>query len=92
MTIIVIAQTIGATVSVIDLTEGNFIYFAHTLASLYYNDLNLLQHALSETDQIAQGRHLNHVYIDADGATIDAFRYLSAQMHTPTTVFSDSCF
>jgi len=91
MTIIMIAQTIGATVSVIDLTDGNFVDSTHTLASGYYNDLNSLQHALSETDQIAQERHLNHVYIDADGATIDAFRYLSAQMHTPTTVFSDSC-
>ncbi len=91
MTMIVIAQTIGATVSVVDLTNGNFIDSTHTLASAYYNDLNSLQHALSETDRIAQAHHLNHVYIDADDATIDAFRYLSAQMHTPTTVFSDSC-
>jgi 4-amino-4-deoxy-L-arabinose transferase-like glycosyltransferase len=91
MTMIVIAQMIGATVSVVDLTDGNFIDSTHTLASAYYNDLNSLQHALSETDQIAQIRHLHHVYIDADNATIDAFRYLSTQMHTPTTVFSDSC-
>ena len=91
MTMIVIAQTIGAAVSVVDLTNGNFIDSTHTLASAYYNDLNSLQHALSEADQIAQAHHLNHVYIDADGATIDAFHYLSAQMHTPTTIFSDSC-
>jgi hypothetical protein len=91
LTIIAIFQTIGATVSVVDLTKGNFVDATHTLAGLYYNDLNSLQHALSEADQIAQTSHLHHVYIDADGATMDAFRYLSAQMLTPTTVFSDSC-
>jgi 4-amino-4-deoxy-L-arabinose transferase-like glycosyltransferase len=91
MTIIVIAQTVGAAVSVFDLTNGNFVDSTSTLTSFYYNDLNSLKHALSETDQIAQARHLNHVYIDADTATIDAFHYLSAQMNTPTTVFSDSC-
>jgi 4-amino-4-deoxy-L-arabinose transferase-like glycosyltransferase len=91
MSVMVIAQTIGATVSVADLTNGKFIDATHTLSSLYYNDLNSLQHALAETDQIAQARHIHHVYIDADNATIDAFHYLSGQMHTPTTVFSDSC-
>lgn len=91
ITVIVTAQTIGAAVSVVDLTSGNFVDSNRTLAGLYYNDLNSLQQALSETDQIAQKHHLNHVYIDADEATIDAFRYLSAQMHTPTTIFSDAC-
>lgn len=91
MTIIVVAQTIGASISVMDLSNGNFVDATHTLSSIYYNDLNSLQHTISETDQIAQTHHLHHVYIDADVATIDAFRYLSAQMHTPTTVFSDTC-
>jgi 4-amino-4-deoxy-L-arabinose transferase-like glycosyltransferase len=91
ISVIMVAQMIGAAVSVVDLTNGNFIDSSHMLSSTYYNDLNSLQHALSETDQIAQGRHLKHAYIDADSATIDAFRYLSTQMHTPTTVFSDSC-
>ncbi len=91
MAVIVIAQTIGAAVSVVDLTEGNFIDSTHTLSSGYYNDLDSLQHTLSEADRIAKIRHLKHIYIGADTATIDAFRYLSTQMHTPTTVFSDSC-
>jgi 4-amino-4-deoxy-L-arabinose transferase-like glycosyltransferase len=91
MTVIVVAQLIGAAVSVVDLTNGNFIDSSHVLSGTYYNDLNSLQRALSETDQIAQGRHLKHAYIDADSATIDAFRYLSTQMRTMTTVFSDSC-
>lgn len=91
ITIIVTAQTVGAAVSVVDLTNGNFVDSNRTLAGLYYNDLNSLQQALSETDQIAQKYHLNHVYIDADEATMDAFRYLSAQLRTPTTIFSDSC-
>ncbi len=91
ITIIVIAQTVGATVSVLDLTSGNFVDSNQMLAGFYYNDLHSLQQVLSETDHIAQKQHLNHVYIDADEATIDAFRYLSAQMRTPTTVFSDSC-
>jgi hypothetical protein len=91
MAVIVIAQAIGAAVSVVDLTEGNFIDATHTLSSGYYNDLDSLQHALSETDHIAKMRHLKHIYIGADKFTIDAFLYLSSQMHTPTTVFSDSC-
>lgn len=91
ITIIIVAQTIGAAVSDVDLTSGNFIDSTRTLASIYYNDLNSLQRALSETDQIAQKRHLSHVYIDADDATIDAFHYLSGQMRTPTTIFSDTC-
>ncbi len=91
MTVILIAQTIGGAVSVVDLTEGNFINSTHTLSSGYYNDLDSLQHTLSDADQIAQTHQLKHIYIGADDFTIDAFRYLSTQMHTPTTVFSDSC-
>jgi len=91
MTVILIAQTIGGAVSVVDLTEGNFIDSTHTLSSGYYNDLDSLQHTLSDADQIAQTHQLKHIYIGADNSTIDAFRYLSTQMHTPTTVFSDSC-
>ncbi len=88
---VVIFQTAGAAASVIDLTHGKFVDSNPTLVSLYYNDLNSLQHALSETDQVAQVRQVHHVYIDADEATMDAFRYLATQMHTPTTVFSDAC-
>ncbi len=58
----------------------------------YVDDLNSMQHALSLADQLAQQRHLNHVYVSADTTTISAFTYLAGQMRTPTTVESSACF
>jgi len=86
LSVIVIGQLVGSIAAVIDITSGNFddrAFYLH-----YRNDLNSLQHALSETDQLAQQRHLNRVYITTDPSSAQALRYLSEQtMHTPTTLF-----
>ncbi|MEO8957099.1 MAG: ArnT family glycosyltransferase [Ktedonobacteraceae bacterium] len=86
LSVIVIGQLIGSVAAVIDITSGNFndrAFYIH-----YRNDLNSLQHALSETDQLAQRRHLKRVYITTDPSSAQALRYLSEQtMHTPTTLF-----
>jgi 4-amino-4-deoxy-L-arabinose transferase-like glycosyltransferase len=86
LSVIVIGQLVGSVAAVIDITSGNFddrAFYIH-----YRNDLNSLQHALSETDQLAQQRHLNRVYITTDASSAQALRYLSEQtMHTPTTLF-----
>ncbi len=86
LSVIVIGQLVGSIAAVIDITGGNFddrAFYIH-----YRNDLNSLQHALSETDQLAQQRHLKRVYIATDASSAQALRYLSEQtMHTPTTLF-----
>ena len=83
--LVFVAQLLGSTVAVIDISGGKYndrdFYFD------YYNDLASLQHALSEADQLAQQQHLSRVYITTDSATQAALRYLSEQMHTPTTLF-----
>ena len=83
--LVIIGQLAGSIASVIDSSSGNFddrTFYAH-----YRNDLNSLQHALSEADSVAQQRHLNRVYITTDASTALALRYLSKQMRTPTTLF-----
>ncbi|GAC1303472.1 MAG: hypothetical protein NVSMB27_43010 [Ktedonobacteraceae bacterium] len=79
------AQLLGSAAAVVDITSGNFddrAFYTH-----YRNDLNALQQALSEADQVAQQRHLKRVYITTDDSTATALRYLSEQMQTPTTLF-----
>ena len=73
----------------LDSTQGHYI--DKYLSNPYYNDLNSLQQALAKADQIAQQSHLSRVVVVADQATRSAFRYLSEQLHTPTTVIDDSC-
>lgn len=84
------AQCLGSVGTVLDFARGNYPDTA--LSRPYYNDLNSLQHALSEADQLAQQRHLNRVYIATDQATQMSLTYLAGQMRTPTTLFDDkSC-
>lgn len=80
------AQCIGGLALVLDTTRGNFNADYNR-----FNDLQSLQQALGDADQLAQRRHLRHVYISTDDIRRSAFYYLSEQMHTPTTVFDDSC-
>ena len=83
--LVIIGQLAGSMASVIDISSGNFddrAFYTH-----YRNDLNSLQHALSEADSVAQQRHLNRVYITTDASTALALSYLSEQMRTPTTLF-----
>jgi 4-amino-4-deoxy-L-arabinose transferase-like glycosyltransferase len=87
--LIVIAQLAGSTASVLDAVRGNFV--DPVLSNPYYTPLSAYQHAVTEADQLAQQRHLSRVYISADSTMQSSFRYLATQMHTPTTVFNDSC-
>lgn len=83
---LVVAQCAGGVALVLDTARGNF-----NVDYNRFNDLHSLQQAVGEADQLAQRRHLKHVYISTDDIRRSAFYYLSEQMHTPTTVFDDSC-
>ncbi len=83
--LLIVAQFAGSTASVLDTVRGNFN--DRVLSHPYYNDLDSLQNALNQADQVAQHYHYTHVYVSSDTATQAALRYLSQQMHTPTTVF-----
>ncbi|MEO6890578.1 MAG: glycosyltransferase family 39 protein [Ktedonobacteraceae bacterium] len=79
-------QLLGSTAAVIDTSSGGFSDRSFQPYP-YHNALNSLQNALTSADQLAQQRHLNHVYITVDPATRSAISYLSAFMRTPTTLF-----
>jgi len=88
--LLIVAQCVGSTASVLDTVRGNFN--DKVLSHPYYSDLHSLQNALQEADQVAQQHHFKHVYISSDVSTRASLRYLSQQMYTPTTVFdSSSC-
>ncbi len=84
--VVIFAQLVGSTAAVIDTSSGNFDDRGFQPYP-YHNDLQSLQHALGEADQLAQERHINRVYITTDFATQTALRYLAEQMKTPTTLF-----
>src|SRR5579859_3144657 len=88
-TLIIVAQFAASTANVLDLARGNFA--DHNLSTPSYNDLNSLQQALSKADLVAQQQHLKHIYISTEFATENALSYLSQQMHTPVTFFTDTC-
>jgi 4-amino-4-deoxy-L-arabinose transferase-like glycosyltransferase len=84
--IVIAAQFVGSTAAVIDASSGRFDDRSFQPYP-YHNDLQSLQHALSEADQLAQSHHFNRVYVTTDTATQTALRYLAEQMQTPTTLF-----
>ena len=86
--LLIVAQFAGSTASVLDAVHGNFNDMV--LSHPYYNDLDSLQNALHQADQVAQHYHYTHVYVSSDPATQAALHYLSQQMHTPTTVFDSA--
>ncbi len=83
--VLVTAQFVGSTASVLDSVLGNFNDYVPSHP--YYSDLHSLHAALAEADQVAQQHHLNRVYVSTDQPTQASLRYLSEQMHTSTTVF-----
>lgn len=87
--IVIIAQFVGSTAAVIDASSGRFNDRSFQPYP-YHNDLQSLQHALSEADQLAQSHHYSRVYVTTDAATQTALRYLAETMHTPTTLFDAS--
>ena len=87
--LIICAQLVGSTASVIDTSSGHFDDRGFQPYP-YHNDLASLQRALSAADQLARRSHINHVYITTDAATRTALNYLAEQMYTPTTLFDAS--
>nr|BBH95484.1 hypothetical protein KTA_36830 [Thermogemmatispora argillosa] len=88
--LLVAAQSLAASVSVIDTVEGHFDDRSFPPYP-YHNDLASLQQALAATDQLAQREHLSHAYITVDDATRTAIFFLSRQMQTPVTLFDARC-
>ncbi len=88
-TVIILAQFLGATAGVLDLNRGNYDDGAR-IPDLW-NDLQSLQNAVKQTDQLAQALHLSRVYISTDWPTQTTLRYLATQMRTPVTLFDQSC-
>lgn len=85
--VIIAAQCIGSVAGILDLDSGHY-NDGHAVRNLY-NDLRSLKNAVDEADQLAQKHHLSRVYISTDWPTQSTLRFLSTQMHTPTTLFSD---
>ena len=82
--LLILAQTLGSLAWLLDNTDGN------QPNTTNYNTLHDLQTAVQTADQLAQVRHLQHVYIDADARTNDALNYLAQQMHTPHTLIDSN--
>ncbi|WP_297160613.1 ArnT family glycosyltransferase [Thermogemmatispora sp.] len=88
--LLIAAQSLAASVNVIDTIEGHFDDRSFQPYP-YHNDLASLQQALAATDQLAQREHLSHAYITVDDATRTAVFFLSRQMQTPVTLFDARC-
>ena len=90
--LVVVAQLIGSVSYIIDIARGNF---DGTQVYPYITDLNSLQHALNEADQLAQQRHIKRIYAPTAYAYSSprSFPYLGEQLKTPIT-FIDTwhCF
>lgn len=82
--LVIIVQLIGSTAGLLDATRGTLGH------GTTYNDLESLQHALTEADELAQQHHFNRVYIATDSSSETALRYLAEQLRTPTTLFDAS--
>jgi 4-amino-4-deoxy-L-arabinose transferase-like glycosyltransferase len=87
--LLILAQFAASASNVLDVTSGRFKDTA--LSYPYYNDLSSLQQAMHAADQLAQQRHLSHLYVSTDFATETALRYLVTLAQTPATAFSDVC-
>lgn len=88
--LVILAQLIGCTGDVIDLTTGNF---SDHSVSRAFNDLQDQQNALQEADQLAQQRHIHRIYVMTSWETASAMDYLAGQVKTPIElVDSANCF
>jgi hypothetical protein len=87
--LLILAQFAASASNVLDVTSGRFKDTA--LSYPYYNDLSSLQQAMHAADQLAQQRHLSHLYVSTDFATETALRYLVTLTQTPATAFSSVC-
>ncbi len=82
--VLILIQTLGGLAWVLDNTDGSQPYATND------NTLQDLRNALQDADQLAEARHLQHVYIDTDARTVDALNYLAGQMHTAHTLINSN--
>lgn len=87
--LLVLAQLFSSTAMILDLTAGNFQ--DTQLSSPYYNDLRSLQNAFTLADQLAQRRHLRHIYVVSNEPSMKIYNYFAEHSQVPTTVFSGNC-
>lgn len=87
--LLVVALGTSSTVLVLDRTYGHFQ--DTRLSTPYYNEWGSLQAAFTQADQLAQSRHLQHIYVLSDAATMGVYSYFADHTHTPATVFGGDC-
>ncbi|MBO0781481.1 MAG: hypothetical protein J2P37_21890, partial [Ktedonobacteraceae bacterium] len=81
------AQTVSSTQTLIDTVKGNFNAQA---IDLHFYNLAGLQTALDKADRLAQTRHIHRIYIATSYSNDAALRYLAQQLKTPVTLFDGS--
>ena len=81
--LIVLVQTVGSAGWLVDHAYGNF---DSNYAFPQYFDLASVQRIVNNADQLAQQRHLSHVYIDIHGDDVSSVSYLAQFAHTPIAV------
>jgi 4-amino-4-deoxy-L-arabinose transferase-like glycosyltransferase len=92
LSIALIATQYGASLWFITLiTTGNFSGGGHQWNNFY--TLNSIKNAIHEADQLAQQRHLDHLYIEmyANYDYLASATYLAEHTQTPATVFGEKC-
>ncbi len=76
---------------ILETASGSFNGGKHQWNEVY--TLNSVQHAIHEADQLAQRRHLKHLYINmyANYDYLASAAYLAEHTQTPSTVFGEKC-
>lgn len=80
--LLVALQFLGTGAWLVDESQGLHVHW------YVYDTFQDMQGAVDAADQLAQSRHLHHVYIDVDTYTRDALTYLAGQMRTPSTILN----
>ncbi len=81
--LMILAQLIGTSSTLIDLTSGNF---NETSTFPYYVELASEQNALQAADQLAQQRGIHRISIPSSNGTVIQLAYLAQQLKTPAQV------
>ncbi len=91
-TIVLIAVQFGTSLwPIVAVASGNFIGGGHQWGDI--SILNSVKNAIHEADQLAQQRHLKHLYIEMYSGydNLSNVAYLAEHTITPTTVFGEKC-
>lgn len=91
-TVLLIATQFGASLwPIVTVASGNFIGGGHQWGDI--NILSSVKNAIHEADQLAQQRHLKHLYIEMYSGydNLSSTAYLAEHTQTPATVFGEKC-